>query len=201
MAQSVVVDATSRRALPTILGMAVLLLVLAALGGWLVWYGFRQWTAKPTPAAATATEVRPRPDPVAPPASTAVTPPPLAVKTPVKPAPSAAALPAPSNPQPAMAMQPVPAEALAAKPAASPAAAVNPASPAAAVVPEKTAWPVLNVSGLVGKGARGAAIINRQVVGVDETIEGARVISIERQGVKIEFQGETQLFKVGSAGR
>lgn len=58
-------------------------------------------------------------------------------------------------------------------------------------------WPPLTLRGIVGRGLNGAAIINNQVVGVNEVIEGVRVVSIEAQGVELEYQGEKKTLKVG----
>jgi len=59
-------------------------------------------------------------------------------------------------------------------------------------------WPALVLNGMVGKGANGAAIINKKVVGVGESIEGVKLISVDRQGVHLEYSGEQRFMKVGS---
>lgn len=58
-------------------------------------------------------------------------------------------------------------------------------------------WPVLMLSGVVGKGAKGAAFINGEIVDVNESIEGVKVIAIGNQGVKLQYKGEIQFLKVG----
>lgn len=78
----------------------------------------------------------------------------------------------------------------------------NTAVPEAApepVVPEPVVWPMLTINGLVGKGAQGAAMINAQIIGVNETIEGVKVIDIQKQGVTLEFEGEKRFVKVGGS--
>lgn len=63
------------------------------------------------------------------------------------------------------------------------------------------AWPSVSLSGLVGKGSNGSAILNNRIIGVGETIEGVKVVSIGRQGVILEYEGETQFLKVGNSTR
>lgn len=62
-------------------------------------------------------------------------------------------------------------------------------------------WPSLTLSGAVGIGSNGSAIFDSEIVSVGETIEGVKVISIGKQGVKLEYEGETQLLKVGNSTR
>jgi hypothetical protein len=58
-------------------------------------------------------------------------------------------------------------------------------------------WPDITISGVVGKEHAGAAFINNKVVGVNETIEGIRILAIKPQGALLEYKGETRLAKVG----
>jgi len=60
-------------------------------------------------------------------------------------------------------------------------------------------WPMLTCSGVVGKGASGSAIISSEIVGVGESVQGVKVLSIRAQGVELEYEGETRFLKVGSA--
>lgn len=81
---------------------------------------------------------------------------------------------------------------------ATPPPVATPAEPTPALK-EPTIWPILVINGLVGKGAQGAVMINSQIIGVDETIEGVRVVSIDKQGCKLEYEGETKSIKVGGS--
>jgi hypothetical protein len=82
-------------------------------------------------------------------------------------------------------------------------AAGQPATAVAATAPgDETAmaaikWPDITISGVVGKEHAGAAFINNKVVGVNETIEGIRILAIKPQGALLEYKGETRLAKVG----
>jgi hypothetical protein len=58
-------------------------------------------------------------------------------------------------------------------------------------------WPLLSLSGIVGRGENGAAIISGRVLGVGETIDGVELIRIERQGVTLKYEGRTRFLKVG----
>ena len=62
-------------------------------------------------------------------------------------------------------------------------------------------WPSVSLSGLLGKGSNGSAILNNRIIGVGETIDGIKVVSIGRQGVVLEYKGETQLLQVGNSTR
>jgi hypothetical protein len=58
-------------------------------------------------------------------------------------------------------------------------------------------WPRLSLSGLVGGKRGGAAIINNEVIGIGEAIEGAVVIDLTKKGATLEYQGEKQFLRVG----
>ena len=60
-------------------------------------------------------------------------------------------------------------------------------------------WPSLMLSGVIGKGPRGAARINNDIVAVNETIQGVKILSVGNQGVELEYMGEKKLLKVGSS--
>jgi len=60
-------------------------------------------------------------------------------------------------------------------------------------------WPRLTLSGVLGHGTNGSVIIDNEIVGVDETIEGVKVISIRGQGAELEYDGETLFLKVGNS--
>lgn len=60
-------------------------------------------------------------------------------------------------------------------------------------------WPRLTVTGLIGSArGKGAAIINGQTVGPGNTIEGVKIIAVEKQGVRVSFGGETRVLPAGS---
>ena len=69
----------------------------------------------------------------------------------------------------------------------------------AVIEKEPVIWPLLILNGLVGKGAQGAIMVNNEIIGVDESIEDVRVVSISKQGATLEFQGETKFVKVGGS--
>jgi hypothetical protein len=62
-------------------------------------------------------------------------------------------------------------------------------------------WPVLKLTGMIGRGQAGSAVINGQVVGIGDTVAGTKVIAIRSQGVELEYQGDRQVLKVGTAVR
>lgn len=62
-------------------------------------------------------------------------------------------------------------------------------------------WPVLKLSGVVGKGTRGSAIINGNIVLIGQTIDGVKVVKIIEGGVEVEYQGETKFLRVGGSSR
>ena len=73
--------------------------------------------------------------------------------------------------------------------------AVTPPEEKKSLVP----WPRLTVTGLIGSArGRGAAIINGQTVGPGNTIEGVKIIAVEKQGVRVSFGGETRVLPAGS---
>ncbi|MFO7870745.1 MAG: hypothetical protein R6V03_04860 [Kiritimatiellia bacterium] len=65
--------------------------------------------------------------------------------------------------------------------------------------PEKppVVWPALSLGGIVGRGKDGAVIINGQIVGVGDIVNGVRIAAILRNSVKLEHGGETRILKVG----
>jgi len=62
-------------------------------------------------------------------------------------------------------------------------------------------WPKLVVSGIIGnfKSGRTAAIINGQMISSGDTIEGVRVESIDKQTVKLKFNGEIKTLSAGAS--
>lgn len=67
------------------------------------------------------------------------------------------------------------------------------------IAPETVRWPPLELSGIVGKGANGSAIINGMVLSVNESIENVTIVAIENQGVRLEYKGHTQYLRVGQS--
>ncbi len=62
-------------------------------------------------------------------------------------------------------------------------------------------WPELHISGIMGTGDSGSAIINGKVVGPDEKVGDVTVRDFGRGFVVLEYQGETRRFSVGRATR
>ncbi len=62
-------------------------------------------------------------------------------------------------------------------------------------------WPVIVVNGVVGRGQKGAAMLNNRVVDIGGTLEGVKLMAIEGQSVQLEYKGELQTLRVGSSTR
>ena len=62
-------------------------------------------------------------------------------------------------------------------------------------------WPRLTVTGIIGssKTGHGATIINGQMLGPGDSIEGVKIGSIEKQKVKLVFTGEVRFLGVGGS--
>jgi type II secretory pathway component PulC len=62
-------------------------------------------------------------------------------------------------------------------------------------------WPKLTVSGIIGssKSGRSAVILNGQMLCPGDTMEGVSVESIDKQRVKLKFNGEVKMLSVGSS--
>jgi len=60
-------------------------------------------------------------------------------------------------------------------------------------------WPYLIVTGIVGQGKKGSVVINNKVIGVGDTVDGARIVSIGNKGVNLEYRGEKRFVKVGES--
>jgi hypothetical protein len=98
------------------------------------------------------------------------------------------------TPVPSPDVQPVPAP-------QPPAETADPTAPpaAAAAEPELQIWPDIVISGVLGNEQKGAAFINGKVVGVNETVQGVRILAIRSQSALLEYRGETRLVKVGQS--
>jgi len=60
--------------------------------------------------------------------------------------------------------------------------------------------PSLKVQGVLWGPTKPQAIINRKVISVGETIEGARVAKITREAVTVSFKGQKFTFRISDAG-
>ena len=62
---------------------------------------------------------------------------------------------------------------------------------------EKTSLPLptLNIEGIVWNTNMPQAIVNGKVVRIGDTIEGVRIVKIEKQGITIDYSGEFVLIK------
>jgi len=187
------VETTARRSkLPLILGI-VSSLALAAAAGFYIWHGTKQnepkvvalkpalphETKKPTPSPVPSTQVSA-------PAAAAV------VKSQVPkvsvPKVEKGAIPAvPKVSVPVRAdSTPVPATPVAIQKAQAQAVSANPPPPAVAPFPD------LRIKAILFRTKDPLAIINTKTLGVGDTIEGARVVKIQRKIVTIEFHGEVR---------
>ncbi|MCE9614988.1 MAG: hypothetical protein K8T26_11970 [Lentisphaerae bacterium] len=161
--------------------------ILGALGIWMVFFAYQQWRKakeaqqlvlheQTAGAASTATGTAPVPDVAS---TTASTTPAAADTNAVAPMASSAA--AGSDVSSGHAVD----------------AGTAPAAPEVTSTAPQS-WPLLKISGVVGKGLRGAATINGHIVTVGEKIDDVEVVSIGEYGAKLEFGGETRFAKVGS---
>lgn len=83
------------------------------------------------------------------------------------------------------------------KPVVTVAVGAFPPSETTVTAPVAIKWPDITISGVVGRDQKGAAFVNGKVFGVNETVDGVRILSIKPQGVLLEYQGETRLAKIG----
>ncbi|MBN2301511.1 MAG: hypothetical protein JXN60_03240 [Lentisphaerae bacterium] len=60
-------------------------------------------------------------------------------------------------------------------------------------------WPMLTLSGVVGKGSNGSVILNNEIVGVGEYIDGVKVVSLGYREVTLEYEGQQQTIKQGNS--
>ncbi len=172
--------------LPTLIGILFVIALLVGGAIWMIVFALQQWSAASESETAAAPSITTSPAEPAPrePVAPQPDPPPQKIAKPATPAPvQAKPTPIPVTPIPPP-KQPV----------------VDPA-PEPAPVPAKpkapARWPVLALQGVIGKGQNGSAIINDQVLAVNEVIEGVRVISVGKQNVELEYEGERRDLKVG----
>ncbi len=60
--------------------------------------------------------------------------------------------------------------------------------------------PPLKIQGVLWGPAKPQAIINRKVISVGETIEGARVVNVTREDITVSFKGQKFTFRIPDAG-
>jgi len=216
-------EKTNRVLLP-LLSVLLVLLLLAGLAVWAVLYGVQIFTrpGELEEPPTLVTPVRPAPDtPLAPPtpeseqvahlASPPVPPteptqPLVAAATePVAPAPPPAPVdtsvteppPAPTPPATQPETTPAPSPATVPQPP-RPATIPSPGAPVPGTPPATPIiWPEVHVSGVIGAGSSGSAIINGKVVGLNENINDLTVRAFGHGFVVLEYQGETRRFPVG----
>jgi len=56
-------------------------------------------------------------------------------------------------------------------------------------------WPDLRLEGVIKRGDKYVALINKEMVGAGGTVSGVNVVSISADGVTLEFGGETHLLQ------
>jgi hypothetical protein len=182
----------------------VLLLLLAAVGvgGWFAFRGGIRLFGGPTPEPAAGEEPVAANGTEAPSAPEAVTQQVADVTQPAEPSADVTPDGAPEEPpEPTAPVQTAP------TPAVTPPAVVSPPAVAKPVVAKPVApprapvvWPHLTVTGLIGAGQRGGvAIINGQTISVGDTVEGVKVVAVVQQTVRLSYEGETKLLRVGDA--
>lgn len=70
-------------------------------------------------------------------------------------------------------------------------------APTTKPAPEQIIWPSLTLTSVMGKGTKGSALINGQLIGVGDSIEGVKFKSVGQNGVYLEFKGKTRFLKRG----
>lgn len=151
-------SAPSQRALPTLLGILIVILLLLGGAIWLIVFAVQQLQES------RANEAEAGQPPVVDVAEAPPTPPDSAA--PLQPPPRA------PKPKP---------------------------KPKPAPEPKAADWPKLALTGVIGSGNTGSAIINNEVLAVDEIIDGVRVLSVTTKGVELECGSERRFLRVGDA--
>jgi hypothetical protein len=184
-----------KSALPSILGVILLVLLLIGAIMWAIMYGLNMVSTNPKqvttdPANSSVKYIDPattpidtEPEPVGP--TTAET------------GPDASDPKESSNPAPTEAPETVKAAGTEAPPE-TPTKEAPPIAELVVHTPQpKVQWPAVKLSGVMGGGQRGSAIINGKVIGINESVDGIRVLKIEPKGVMLEYQQEQRFLKVG----
>jgi len=206
-------EAPTRRPWAMLAGLVLLGILGVAFILWLLIFGLHLWQTKPAPATtptvvAIATNTAPAPTPPVPPkVAPAVVPATnaSAVAATVAPATNVVAspLPRPANQAPAVEAIPAPkvVDPRPTESAKQPQAVTNEpiASPAKVSMPAQ--WPKLLVTGIIGSRRNGhsAAIVNGQMLSPGDSLEGVKIEAIEKQRVKLAFQGEEKFLSVGGS--
>jgi hypothetical protein len=60
-------------------------------------------------------------------------------------------------------------------------------------------WPALTVTGVIGRGVKGSAIINGKIVDVGQRIDDVRVVRIGMQTVELEYRGQKRTVRTSNA--
>lgn len=207
-------EAPVRRPWVMLVGLCLLGILGVALILWMLIFGLHLWNKKPAPAAApkvaaittnAATAPSPIITPKAVPAVVLATNASSVVAT-AAPATNAVVVPPPPPPakQPTAVetisapkvAEPHPPEAVKQPPSVTNAPAASPAKVAMPVL-----WPKLLVTGIIGSSrtGHGAAIVNGQMLSPGDSLEGVKIETIEKQRVKLAFQGEVKFLSVGGS--
>ncbi|MDD4870552.1 MAG: hypothetical protein PHR77_08325 [Kiritimatiellae bacterium] len=186
---------SSKKRLKLIIAAVVLIIVLAGGGTWAFLQFMSPKPATPSPPV----EVKQQPSDKVPAAASVTVPAVVPTATNEVPKQPLTATPDALPPQQtqtvATTTSPTPQQAEAAKMPEPPTEPPVVTAPPAEEPP--VSWPSLVLTGVVGKGANGSAIINKQIVAVGETIDGVKIVAIKDKSVELEFKGKTQILKVG----
>ena len=67
-----------------------------------------------------------------------------------------------------------------------------PTAPPAPAAPPKPEFPALQLQGIFYRPSKPSAVINGRTLGVGDQLGGVKILAIEPQAVKVEFNGETR---------
>jgi len=173
----------------------VLLVALGILTGavWFIWRAFNP----PPPPALVANVAKPGTLTVSPSAVTPASVVPVASTAP-------AGKPATSSPTPTVTAAPVaaPEPAMpAVVPATAPLAAATSTNPPPPVLqtppPSPAVWPELRVQAVFYRLNNPSVRINGRTLYLNQEIDGARVVSVQRDGAELSYRGDTKTIKIG----
>lgn len=63
--------------------------------------------------------------------------------------------------------------------------------------PAVVEWPPLTLTAVMGKGSKGSAMINGQLLGVGEQMQGVTFVRVGKGGIYLKYKGETRFVKRG----